>query len=58
MVKYACEAAQRTLQESKVWTLLSADREVFVKSLLKPPPPPEASLQQAAKRYKKRIAAK
>ena len=57
VVKYACEGAQRTVQESKVWTLLSGDREVFVESLLKPPHP-SAELQHAAKRYKQRMAEK
>ena len=53
ILKHASDAAQRALMESKIWSLLSGDRELFVESLLDSPRPTEV-LRDAARRYKQR----
>ena len=55
ILKHASDAAQRALMESKMWSLLSRDRDLFVEALLNPPRPTEA-LRDAARRHKQRGA--
>lgn len=55
MVRSAEEAASRAIEEHEVWTLTGADRDLFVKAMLKPRRP-TARLKAAARRYEKRVA--
>jgi uncharacterized protein (DUF1778 family) len=55
MVQHADEAAIRTIQQHKSWTLGTQDRDVFVQALLNPPAP-GTRLRAAARRYKSRLS--
>lgn len=57
VLKHASDAAQRIIQENRIWSLSCQDREEFVESLLHPRPP-SVRLKGAAKRYKQRAGTK
>jgi uncharacterized protein (DUF1778 family) len=56
MVLSAEDAAARAIEQHEVWTLTNRDREVFVKTLLRPPAP-SARMKAAARRYRSRVSA-
>ena len=54
IVQHADEAALKTIQSHRTWTLEDRDRCVFVDALLNPPQP-SARMKAAVKRYRKRV---
>jgi uncharacterized protein (DUF1778 family) len=55
MIRSADDAATRAIREHEVWTLTGAERDVFVKAILRPQRP-SARMKAAVGRYEKRVA--
>ena len=54
MISSADQAARKTIEQHEVWTLSDRDREVFMKTLLRPPAP-TARMKAAVRRYRKHV---
>jgi uncharacterized protein (DUF1778 family) len=54
LVSRADQAAARTIEEHEVWVLTRQDRELFVRTLLRPPAP--SGHMKAALRYRDRAS--